>query len=147
MTPGLEVDHGAGVLLGKLDHVLLYELSHPVARSVTLQNMVSQPQLKMDMGYHAYPIDLGPIPTLQNLIVILASWGMNLPTPFLSGALAVIQPDFIMWQTLDIVGQLPDHLLYLKYQSCDTHSLCSRLPTAIATATGNSTLMTLLRNL
>ena len=36
MTPGLEVDHGAGVLLGELDHVLLYELSHPVARSVTL---------------------------------------------------------------------------------------------------------------
>ena len=49
MTPGLEVDHGAGVLLGKLDHVLLYELSHPVARSITLQNMVSQPQLKMDI--------------------------------------------------------------------------------------------------
>ena len=50
MTPGFEVDDGAGVLLGELDHVLLYELSHPVARSVTLQNMVSQPQLKMDMG-------------------------------------------------------------------------------------------------
>ena len=54
-------------------------------------------------------MDMGPkgqghnIPTLQNLIVILANWGMNLPTPFLSGALAVIQPDFIMWQTLDMV--------------------------------------------
>ena len=45
MTPGLEVDHCAGVLLGELDHVLLYELSHPVARSVTLQNMVSQPKI------------------------------------------------------------------------------------------------------
>ena len=55
MTPGLEVDHGAGVLLGELDHVLLYELSHPVARSVTLQNMVSQPQLKIDMGYMHTP--------------------------------------------------------------------------------------------
>ena len=147
MTPGLEVDHGAGVLLGELDHVLLYELSHPVARSVTLQNMVSQPQLKMDMGYHAYPIDLGPIPTLQNLIVILANWGMNLPTPFLSGALAVIQPDFIMWQTLDIVGQLPDHLLYLKYQSCDTHSLYCRLATANAAGNSSSTFITLFQNL
>ena len=45
MTPGLEVDHGAGVLLGELDHVLLYELSHPVARSVTLQNIVSQTKI------------------------------------------------------------------------------------------------------
>ena len=45
MTPGLEVDHGAGVLLGKLDHVLLYELSHPVARSVTLRNIMSEPKI------------------------------------------------------------------------------------------------------
>ena len=129
MTPGLEVDHGAGVLLGELDHVLLYKLSHPVAGPVTLQNMVSQTKKYLKNGSGITCIDMGlkghNIPTLQNLIVILANWGMNLPTPFLSGALAVIQPDFIMWQTLDMVGQLPDHLLYLKYQSCDTHSsLC-----------------------
>ena len=31
---------------------------------------------------------------LQNLIVTLASWGMNRPTPFLKGAFAVIQPLF-----------------------------------------------------
>ena len=130
MTPGLEVDHGAGVLLGELDHVLLYKLSHSVAGPVTLQYMVSQTKIFKKWVWnnmHRYGTkgQGHNIPTLQNLIVILANWGMNLPTPFLSGALAVIQPDFIMWQTLDMVGQLPDHLLYLKYQSCDTHSsLC-----------------------
>ena len=31
---------------------------------------------------------------MQNLIVTLASWGMNRPTPFLKGAFAVIQPLF-----------------------------------------------------
>lgn len=45
MTPGFEVDNGAGVLLGELDHVLLYELSHPVARSVTLRNIMSEPKI------------------------------------------------------------------------------------------------------
>ena len=45
VTPGLEVDHGAGVLLGELDHVLLYKLSHSVAGPVTLQNMVSQTKI------------------------------------------------------------------------------------------------------
>ena len=124
MTPGLEVDHGAGVLLGELDHVLLYKLSHSVAGPVTLQYMVSQTKIfKKWVWNNKHRYRTKEIPTLQNLIVILANWGMNLPTPFLSGALAVIQPDFIMWQTLDMVGQLPDHLLYLKYQSCDTHSL------------------------
>ena len=48
MTPGLEVDHGAGVLLGELDHVLLYELSHAAGAPVTLTELDGQPRQLRD---------------------------------------------------------------------------------------------------
>ena len=56
------------------------------------------------MPHHGGLTPLLPPYSLQNLNVILASWGMNLPTPFLRGALAVIQPDFMNSELADILA-------------------------------------------
>ena len=58
----------------------------------------------MQVVYSLTPLD--PPYSLQNLMVILASWGTKRPTPFLRGALAVIQPDFMNSELADILAGL-----------------------------------------
>ena len=70
----------------------------PDNQDVGLNNCVFQVQ-NYNFQFHRSKrqIDLTPLESpwaLQNLSVTLASWGMNLPTPFLKGAFAVIQPLF-----------------------------------------------------